>query len=440
MGIVDKISKRMAQAEANSKEYPEDLKDSAGRNAELAVARELRPRLAGTGWELVQNIRVADPATRRQRELDFVITAPDRAVVIELKRWSGKVSMRGDDVIQERRNGEQVNHGALFADLADRVELLRHRHLALKRDAVPIQGLVVFYDERGNLRLSDDVASRPDVVDYARLMAGMPESRREAEVDEPSFLSRVLASVLALLGQNLEPLPELAPRPRAATWGVMDLRRTLAEFGTWDVVELHGGRTFHGDILDATGAEHPAIKGVLFNRAATAGGRIDCERGAIGALFGTHDGGATAKAIGRNGFVGEWRLPVDLPIVVQAAGQAAPEFYPAGSVVAFHYGYDKKPKTRFAFEDLSIGMMLTGRVKYLRPRGAFVDIGVDTPLGKHRHAVARPAGPGRASLTVEQAAAWRAVKVGARVLVRVASLDAGGKLAEIDIVDIEQLL
>lgn len=435
MGIVDNIAKRLAQAEANSRVFPEDEKDAAGREAERAVARDLRPRLAGTGWELVQNVRVPDPAMRRQRELDFVITAPDRVVVLEIKRWSGKVFMRHGDVIQERRGGDVVNHGDLFADLADRVELLRHRHLAAKGDPVRIQGLVVFYDEKGNLGMSDDIAARPDVVDYARMMEGMPKRAKvDRAVSAPSFLSAVLNGILAMLGQTFEPPKPDAPRAPAPSRAIEGFRRSLAECGTWDVVELHGGRILHGDVLGETGSEHPAIKGALFNRAATSRVVIDCERGLFGALFGAHDGGATAKAIGRNGFVGDWRLAADMPIIVQPAGQRTPESFAAGSVLSVEFGYERKAKTRLLFSDLAVGMLLTGKVMRLTKFGAFVDIGLEKPDGERCDVLARLAGPCRGGLTLEQAEAWSGMKPGARVFARVKMLDSAGHRADIEIV------
>lgn len=435
------LKELLKQAEINSKIFEEDAKDSAGREAERIVARDLRPRLAGTGWELVQNIRVPDPAMRRQRELDFIITAPDRVVVIELKRWSGKVHMSGDEVIQERRNGELKNHGPLFEDLADRVQLLRHRHLAAKRDSVRMEGLVVFYDDRGRLILSDDIAARPDVVDYARMMDNIPQGSPILDPPsktEASFLAKVLGGILAMLGQTSEPPAADAPRPPAPSWAIMDFRRTLAELGTWDVIELYGGKMVYGDLLDVTGTQHPAFQATLFNRAATARVEIKSARNPLQILFAGLDGQVRATAVARNGFSGDWRVPPDLPIVVQAAGQATSEAYPAGSVLSIEFGYEKKPMTRLLFGELAVGMLLSGKVKFFGKRGAFVNVGIETAQGKRRDALARPAGPGRDSLTVEQAEAWRGVKPGARVLVRVKSLDLGGKLAEIDIVDVGQ--
>jgi hypothetical protein len=435
MGIVDNIAKRFAQAEENSRVFSEDEKDAAGREAERIVARDLRPRLSGTGWELVQNIRVPDPSMRRQRELDFVITAPDRVVVLELKRWSGKVFMRDGDVIQERRSGEVVNHGDLFGDLADRVELLRHRHLAAKGDQVRIQGLLVFFDEHGKLSLSSEIAGRPDVVDYARMMESMPQrGALSLGLAQPSFLSTVLNGILAMLGHSFDAPKTSGPHGPCPSPAIEGFRRALAEFGTWDIVELHGGRTYYGDVLGETGAEHPAIKGALFNRAATSRVEIDCERGVFGALFGTHDDGATAKAIGRNGFVGDWRLPADMPIVMRAAGQRTSESFPAGSVVAVEFGYERKAKTRLLFADLALGMLLTGKVKRLTKHGAFVDIGLEKADGEHCDVLARLGGPGRKGLTLEQAEAWSGMKPGARMFVRVKMLDAAGHRADIEIV------
>ncbi len=118
-----------------------------------------------------------------------------------------------------------------------------------------------------------------------------------------------------------------------------------------------------------------------------------------------------------------------------AASPSRRTILPVGSVVSIEFGYEKRAKTRLHFGELAVGMLLTGKVKFLGRRGAFVDVGVETAGGKRRDALARPGGPGHGSLTVEQADAWRGVKIGVRVLARVKSLDVGRQLAEIDIVD-----
>lgn len=436
MSLISDFPKRLAQAEANARFFSEDGKDNAGREAERKVASDLRPRLAGTGWELRQNIRVADPVMRRQREFDFVITAPDRVVVIELKRWSGKVFMRGEEVIQERRGGQgEVNHGDLFGDLLDRVELLRHRHLAMQGDPVRIERLVVFYDESGNLKLSEEISRRADVVDYARMIRDMPDARKFIGPKSDSFLTRVMNGILSMLGQRADATEVDGPRPPVSSRAILSFRRTIAEFGTWDVIELYGGKIYHGDVLDETGSCHSALHAGLFNRAATARIEIKCERSPINVLFGVHDGRATAKAVGRNGSAGDWRIAADLPIIIQAAGQPTAESFIAGNVVSIEFGYDRKPKTRLSFENLEVGDLLTGKVKFFGPRGAFVDVGLEPREGKRRDVLARPGGPGNKNLTVEQAEAWRGVRVGARVLVRIKSVDLGARRAEVDIVE-----
>lgn len=436
MSIIRNIKKRLTQAEENSRKFPEDKKDAAGREAERIVAHDLRPRLAGTGWELAQNIRVPDLSMRRQRELDFVITSLDRVFVLEIKRWSGKVFMRDGNVIQVQRDGNEVDHGNLFGDLVDRVELLRHQHLAARRDPVRIEGLVVFYDESGNLSLSSEIAERHDVVDYARMMEDMPQCEAPSQgMLIPSSLSMVLDGILKILGLPSK-VPKkghtLAPAPSRA---IAEFRRGLAKFGTWDMVALHGGKIYYGDVLAETGAGDPAISGVLLNRGATSRVEINCERSVIDALFGIHDGGATAKAIDRNGIVGKWRLPADMSIAIQAAGKRTAESFPVGSVVAVEFGYERKPKTRLLFADLAVDMLLTGKVKRLTKYGAFIDIGLEKADGEHCDVLARLGVPGRNAFTLEQAEAWSGMKPGARVFARIKKLDDISHRVDIEIVN-----
>lgn len=111
------LAERLAAALKHQRAFDDDPTRQAGREAERQAGEALAVRLAGTGWQIHAGRRVPDPETRQRREIDFVITSPTEAIVVELKNWSGTVRMEGREVVQERRGQlGVVRHGPLFDD------------------------------------------------------------------------------------------------------------------------------------------------------------------------------------------------------------------------------------------------------------------------------------------------------------------------------------
>lgn len=411
IGLIGNLGKRLREAAKNSETFPNDDAEHAGRVAEYVVRHELSERMAGTGWELRDNIRVPDPASRRRREIDFVITALDRAIVVELKHWSGEVLVTPEgNVIQNRRYGKgPIVHGPLFSDLKDKAETLRLHNASFGRKHVPIDTFVVFYDGKGNLRLDASVAKRPDVVTYDKLLKAMP-----SQESEPSLLKRVLLGLMSLFGfDQADP----ANKRSMPTDAIASFRETLADLGSWDVLAMNGGRLLVGDILSETGGSQPALRNGLFDRRKTVSISLEVDRSRLLALFRDPDEYAMAKARGSDGTVGDWRIRTDTAVFFHPAGQADPEAFEVRNLLGMEYGYREKPRYAFGFADLETGMLMVGKVKGLHQVGVFIDICFRDEEGRSKDALVSRKAMDEAAESLREK-----FRKGARVLVRIDGL------------------
>lgn len=403
---------RWDEASRNAQEHLEDPKRAAGRRAEYEVTRELGKRLDGTGWEVKANIRVPDPTQQRRREIDFVITSPTSAVIVELKYWTGSVSLdENENVIQApRREGAPINHGRLFADVAERVDILCLHHASLGGSVVPIKGYVVFYDVSGKLKLAPSVAERGDVITYSQLLSTLPEADEAA-----STLQRILFALLHFFGfREKKKRTKQDPSPEIAS-----LRKSLDTLGSWDVVELNGGKVLLGDILSKVdgASDAPCLDRSRFGRL-----EFEIDRSRLKALFRQPAPQAKIRGLARDGSWSEWSLSTAAVIDIHEAGQRVVTRQELRSLKRLEFGYSTRPDFHFRFSDLFEGRLLVGTIQSTYRGNIFVDVGLRDAAGRRRDAF------------VKQAAKWGDNSVGRRVLVRVEQLIKTGEKVRVALV------
>jgi hypothetical protein len=402
-GFLFRLRNRVREANLNSESFNADPADQAGRAAERRVCLDLSRRLTGTGWEFRDNVRVPDPTQRRQRELDFVITSPEEVIIVELKNWSGRIAFGNDEaVIQHRRfeKGEE-NHGALFADLQERVDVLGLHHCSKGRRPVAIRGYVVFFNDK--LEVSEEIAQRADVLTYVKLLSFMPPLE-----EEPSILRRILLAIMKFFGakQAMKNKPE----PAVPTTGIIGFRETLAELGSWDIVDLYGGGYVIGDIQAPIATSNVEPSDVL-DRKLVHSLEMDVDRSMLRAVF--FEPEACANITKWDGTSQVRRINSSLRIRIRPAGEKEVKEYQARNVVRLSFGYKRRPSFTYAYEELCEGMLMVGKVRGTKDFGVFVDIGLRGADGQPRDVLAPSHG---------RQTARRVPPLGARVLVRVEKL------------------
>lgn len=407
------LFKRIKEANKNSAAYYHNPGDTSlrGHEAEQEVCDQLAPRLVGTGWELVNGVRVPDAAARRRRELDFVITSPTEALVLEMKNWTGEVRLdEGGNVLQINRRGEEINAGKLFDDVEERTEILRLHHSSTGRAPVKMRHFVVFYDPYGNLYLHDEIANRGDVLRFDELSDLMPSG-------EESFLHRLLHALLQFFGFE----PERA-KTTAALPEILAFRQSLAELGGWDILVLNGGLTLCGDILSIDGKRPDGEGHAAFNRARMARLEFDVDRSLMASIFRAPSPEARITLTGRDATVTSSTVPTAAEVTFHRSGDSKPSHYEVRNLQSVQFGYLTKPKTTYRYEDFRVGMTVVGKVATVDDKGIFIDIGYRAHAGKPRLARAKPTRS-------------ETLSVGQRVLARVTRLIEEGKHISVDVLE-----
>jgi Holliday junction resolvase-like predicted endonuclease len=173
------LTSRLVQAQQASAptQHQEDESVKAGRSAELDLINALRQQ--GVSSEhIFRGLRVPDNFQTRRFEIDLVVLTDEGLFTIEVKNWSGRVSLGSDGQswIHRRRshsdNGASVSfdepHPNLLASLQQKTQLLR-QHL-LRKDACLAERhfhpRLVFVNDR--VELQDSLASKLEVVSPLR--------------------------------------------------------------------------------------------------------------------------------------------------------------------------------------------------------------------------------------------------------------------------------
>ncbi len=290
---------------------------SVGRLAELHVEAMLATRLGNTPYDYFAGVRV--PSRKRRREIDFVITLPDRLLVVELKNWAGFVGVdETGNVIQHRSGGRGViNHGRLLSDL-ERKERALHNYLRRSIEEVPeLSTLLVFFNRQVGV---DERLMGYEGVDVMRLPEFMG---RLPAAEDDGFFSKLFQAMFSRTDDDKPALPALDGPVRNA-------REELAKLGTWDLLALHGGQIVSGDLVDASAGE-------LSDRNRFKLLRLDVPR----SLFDVFRSQLTVEvtAVSRDGDEQRLEFGFDETIRFHCAGDRSPKAFELRDVEALSFGY-----------------------------------------------------------------------------------------------------
>lgn len=241
------ITKRLEQASqaANPQEHLEEEHVKAGRNAETSFASSLRLKSGLDNSSVFCCLRIPDRYQARKREIDVVVVNADGIFCIEVKCWSGSVVSSDDKSkwIQTRTRQVTTNsyatshieHENSLTETQSKACLLRD-HLNRKEVYVAenlFHSRVVFTN--ANVELDDTISNNPAVVKPSEhdkfvqtFSRGYLESLQHAIV--PSWISGKLS--YSQLNQ---------------------IRTALSSTGTWDIMQLNGGKQLYGDFKHCPG-------------------------------------------------------------------------------------------------------------------------------------------------------------------------------------------
>lgn len=239
------LRKRLEHASiaCNPREHVEDEQNKIGREAEKVFASTLLRDGRLSPLSIFYGLRVPDEYQSRKREIDLVLLHDSGVYTLEIKNWSGKVRLSRDKTtwIQSRFKTtddghvsftQEIEHEDGLKSLKQKTRLLRD-HLFRFDVVIPEQFFkprVVFVNP--NLDLDDKIAGEKEIITPKNRQAFVESFQRgyvKSVFDSfiPGFITGLLSySVLSLA------------------------RSTLNSIGTWDIVELNGGKRLYGDFKE----------------------------------------------------------------------------------------------------------------------------------------------------------------------------------------------
>jgi len=108
---------------------------AGGRDCELLLKQLIGSSFQFKDAHLLAGRRIPSKRQGRRREIDLIVCTPQLIHLIEIKNWSGGLTVRNGVWLQTRRGGDVVDHGNLIREnrlkRAAVVEYLRARSIAL---------------------------------------------------------------------------------------------------------------------------------------------------------------------------------------------------------------------------------------------------------------------------------------------------------------------
>ncbi len=194
--------------------------------------------------------RIPSKRQGRRREIDLIVCTPRKIHLIEVKNWSGQLTVKDGRWRQTRRSGEIVDHGDMFRENRLKqeavVEYLRDRGLDLGESFVRnfLISQVIFTNPK--LELDSEVERRPDVISRRELDGYVgPEPRK-------GFGERMMSSLIDLCMASVSKDRSAAAQTQPGRIPPGEYEKIvvcLLETETWDQLHYQGTTIETGDLI-----------------------------------------------------------------------------------------------------------------------------------------------------------------------------------------------
>ena len=223
---------------------------TGGRDGELLLRELVGASYRFKDAHLLSGRRIPSKRQGRRREIDLIVCTPQMIHLIEVKNWSGQLTVRDGVWRQTRRGGEVVDHGDLIRENRLKrdavVEYLHDRGLELDEPFVRdhIVPKVIFTNP--NLELAPEVETRTDVISRRELDGYLGRQRQKglAERMFSSLIEFCLDSESKPGGVVTQGQPGRIPPGQYEK-----IVACLSETETWDQLRFYGTNVVMGDLV-----------------------------------------------------------------------------------------------------------------------------------------------------------------------------------------------
>jgi hypothetical protein len=217
---------------------------------------------------------------------------------------------------------------------------------------------IVFYNR--TLRIPTEINNRKDVIKYSSLMSLLPK--------KSSGVINFLEALLHFFG-----IDNSNPTNTEPSKGIRDLRDTLSDVGSWDVIELNGDKIIFGDILIKGKDEKNLQLTHLLNRKKVDSIDTIFDRSIVKAIFTSPE--IAARINQRDGSDKRETVQTDFSISYQSAGCPTSDEVNFCHVKRIEYGYISRPVYISNWDNFRINKRYIGIIKNIESFGYFIDIG-----------------------------------------------------------------
>lgn len=255
--MISGVANRLLQAQQASipPTHVENEAEKAGREAEEELENLLTTKAGIPCRNIFPRLRIPDGFQTQRHEIDLVVVTGDGVYCIEVKNIGGEITLCADDKFWERWrvNGNVTTSVSQFPNpvhgIRKKAQILRNH---LMRAGIYIHERNFF----PRVVLMNKNSKIDDLIEsdhYVITQEGLPE-----------FLNSFHRSLSTTVTESIIP----AFFSGKLSYSQIDqCRNALAQIGTWDIVELHGGRQLIGDFKGCTEltCERSEIEKLVFN-------------------------------------------------------------------------------------------------------------------------------------------------------------------------------
>ena len=223
---------------------------TGGRDAEHVLKQLIGSSFAFKDGHVFAGRRIPSKRQGRRREIDLIVCTPCMIHLIEVKNWSGSLTVRKGRWSQSRRSGDVVDHGDLLeTNLLKQdaiAEYLHDRGIAIDdkfiRDHIVTE--IIFMNPR--MELDPAIEALPEIITRRELdhYLGRQPQRGHAEWLFSSLVELCRAAESKRDDRLARPGSKSIPAAK-----YKQITTCLSETETWDQLHLYGNKVLAGDLV-----------------------------------------------------------------------------------------------------------------------------------------------------------------------------------------------